>query len=347
MSLPPRHTILFKDHPDSSSDPYTTHLTSSNYTPHFIPVISSSLVPNCKKQLKQIIQNRAEEFDGVVVTSHRSAEVWRDVWLDLTVGASLNQGGRVSNELKKSEEKYDNAFISVENQEWKVQWIQKPIFAVGVKTACVVQGLGFNVLGSECGYGENLANFISKWMENGCVDALSSDLSSNLRELKQIDTRVDEGRTSWRPRRKLLFLTGDKTRDVLPQILSANSIALYSVQVYITHRHPDLTSSLSSLLQDVKDNLHWMIFFSPSGVRWVKEDFKIEDPKTGLDGVLKTVKVGCIGETTAGEVRNWMKGCLEEDEIPRRCAVAKKPNAEELVKCMLELDNRYTANKDD
>jgi uroporphyrinogen-III synthase len=87
----------------------------------------------------------------------------------------------------------------------------------------------FNVRGETSGTGEQLAHFILDDLKDG-----------NPHE-----------------KRRMLYLTGDKNRDTIPNILSSDEgkrlgIELDSVQVYETHGTPTFAPNLDSLLQKSK-----------------------------------------------------------------------------------------------
>ncbi|KNC99886.1 uroporphyrinogen-III synthase HEM4 [Spizellomyces punctatus DAOM BR117] len=114
-------------------------------------------------------------------------------------------------------------------------WRNKPFYVVGKATGAAARDAGFKPVG-ECA---------------GTADVLS-------------DIIINEGR----PSAPLLFLAGDKARDVLPQRLSAANIPLEKVMVYRTGPLPDFEAVLAAQIAGCSrdTDIDWVVFFSPSGV---------------------------------------------------------------------------------
>lgn len=64
--------LVFKE----QSENYKTALERINYRPIFIPVLKSIHVDT--PTLSDLISKGAEDFDGVVVTSQRAVEAWKE-----------------------------------------------------------------------------------------------------------------------------------------------------------------------------------------------------------------------------------------------------------------------------
>jgi uroporphyrinogen-III synthase len=132
-------------------------------------------------------------------------------------------------------------------------WHAKAVFAVGPRTAEAAREIGFEPVGEDSGSAENLAAFISR------------------RHLA----------------RPLLFLSGDRRRGTLPDVLKEAGIGVEEVCVYRTVPRTDLDLRTSG-------KPDWAVFFSPSGLEAVES-------ARGLD--LHAISIAAIGETTAEALR--------------------------------------------
>lgn len=131
-------------------------------------------------------------------------------------------------------------------------WLAKPTYVVGPRTAEEMRRLGFDPKGEGAGSAEALAPLIAP---------------------------AD---------RPLVFLCGNRTRDVLPTSLRAAGIPFEPVRVYKTRLRNDL--DFSSL-----EAPSWLVFFSPSGLEAVQRE-------KGID--LHHVKKAAIGPTTAAALQS-------------------------------------------
>ncbi|KAI8638057.1 tetrapyrrole biosynthesis, uroporphyrinogen III synthase [Parasitella parasitica] len=112
----------------------------------------------------------------------------------------------------------------------------------------------------------------------------------------------------------VLFLAGDKRREVIPEALSAAHIALREIQSYVTCAHPDLENRIR---QD--DNLlqaDWAVYFSPSGLKFLVNQLG------NRAHLLANTKIASIGPTTSDYITNQLKLNVN--------AEAEKPDAEHL-----------------
>jgi len=108
------------------------------------------------------------------------------------------------------------------------------------------------------------------------------------------------------PSRPLLFLSGDRRRDTVPNGLFEAGIDFNELEVYRT----DLRSNLT-----VDGTTNWLAFFSPSGIEAVQ--------KNGVDP--GAYRLAAIGDTTAA--------ALEEAGYTV-AAVAEAPSPEALVRAI-------------
>jgi len=91
------------------------------------------------------------------------------------------------------------------------------------------------------------------------------------------------------PSKKLLFLTGDKRREVLPQKLREGQVPFEELCVYETETIPNLRERLEEHLGD--RDPEWLAFFSPSGAAPVMEALEQMGRASGA-------RLAAIGPTT-------------------------------------------------
>jgi uroporphyrinogen-III synthase len=149
---------------------------------------------------------------------------------------------------------------------------------------------------------------------------------------------------------KLLYLTGDKNRDTLPQLLNDGGISLQSLQVYETRGASSFEDSLASALSSSSEgtimfsvynndfdqpfsdeDYWWIVYFAPSAAAYVtpilRKHFLIQElqSKTTIPTLsdLRRTKVAAIGPTT--------DSFLRDDLHLHVHAVAPKPVPDEIV----------------
>lgn len=154
-------------------------------------------------------------------------------------------------------------------------WSEKPVFVVGPSTAAAVRDLGLTAVGADSGSAAALAEII-------CQQTFA---------------------------RPLLFLSGNRRRDELPEQLTAAGTPFQEICVYETHLRTDLAL-------DTLPALDWLAFFSPSGVEAVQQ--------SNFDA--STVHKAAIGPTTtqAIEAAGWTVDALAQQPAPEALAAAIK-----------------------
>jgi len=156
-------------------------------------------------------------------------------------------------------------------------WTGAPTYTVGSRTARLAASIGLDPRGEASGSAADLAAFI--------VDEMRGEDESSI------------------PLGTLLFLAGNRRRDVLPDALSGQGVAIQEMVVYETVTREDV---------DVPDDVTWLAFFSPSGVQAID----------GLGVDLQAYRCAAIGDTTAA--------ALDEAGAPAD-AVAETPGPEPLA----------------
>jgi uroporphyrinogen-III synthase len=178
------------------------------------------------------------------------------------------------------------------------------LYVVGPATARAVESLGLpcDILGKETGNGEALAQFI----------------------LGNYGTRWGEGEKPG-----LLFLVGEKRRDVIPRSLQSQDlkpedrIRVDEVEVYKTAEHPDFGQEFRETWSGNSGRRQWVVVFSPTGCSTMLDTVALHsaDSKT---------KVATIGPTT--------KSYLEKHGFVAH-VVASKPTPEGLAEAIHNADS--------
>ena len=128
---------------------------------------------------------------------------------------------------------------------------------------------------------------------------------------------------------RMVFLTGEKHRDVIPEKLKAAGVELREVVVYKTGLRPALVQDLLKSLNDVRERdakYHWVVLFSASPANEVLQCIGALDESTGevkndwFEDAKRRTRVAAIGPTTAEAMR-----CEHGFVVD---AVAKKPSPE-------------------
>jgi len=152
-------------------------------------------------------------------------------------------------------------------------WADRPVFVVGPKTAASVRALGLRPVGEEAGRAANLVDRIRDAWVKETVQA------------------------------PLLFLSGNRRKDTLPEGLEAAGIPFSEQVVYRTRTRSSI---------QIPPSARWLVFFSPSGVEAVRNaEIRPGDYRTAA-----------IGPTTATALR---------DVGVRPEALAEAPTPEALV----------------
>ncbi|KAK0204209.1 tetrapyrrole biosynthesis, uroporphyrinogen III synthase [Desarmillaria ectypa] len=122
---------------------------------------------------------------------------------------------------------------------------------------------------------------------------------------------------------KLLYLTGDKNRDTLPNILGAAGVSLHSLKVYETQGSSTFSQHLKKIVPKRPNAPWWIVFFAPSAAEFVL-------PFLNEQFDLDSVKIAVIGPTTATFLHETLK--LRVDAVPA------KPSPEELLRAIVDTD---------
>ena len=160
----------------------------------------------------------------------------------------------------------------------RTAWEGRTVYVVGPKTGRRMQELGLVPEGVDTGSAEALVQYLREHPPSG----------------------------------PLLFLSGNRRRDTIPNGLEAADIAFEEEVVYETH-------SRTSLDLPPPTQTTWLVFFSPSGLEAVQQAEVIPSP----------YRIAAIGPTTAGALR---------DEGLSVTAVAEQPSPDGLVAAIQQAD---------
>ncbi|KAK3207917.1 hypothetical protein GRF29_96g809047 [Pseudopithomyces chartarum] len=161
-----------------------------------------------------------------------------------------------------------------------------PLYVVGPATARGLKSLHLHcpVLGEETGNGEALAAFIIEHYNN-------------------LYTENDKPR--------LLFLVGDKRRDVIPKTLQSQELppkqrsVVEELEIYETGEMQSFKSNFTSIWQKRREQgmtRQWVVVFSPTGCRAMLESLNFLDSQTQRVTATRTMEreilIATIGPTT-------------------------------------------------
>lgn len=181
-----------------------------------------------------------------------------------------------------------------------------PLYVVGPATARGLRSLNLQcpVLGEECGNGEALAGYMLEHY-NG--------------------QHPGPGKPA------ILFLVGDKRRDIIPKTMQADSLGperrckVDEVVIYETGEMQSFKEDFSSIWQrnaDAGRERQWVVVFSPTGCRAMLESFSLLDLQTGRAKArtgCRAIQIATIGPTTRDYLRD------EFDFAPDVCAERPSP----------------------
>ncbi|RUS21923.1 tetrapyrrole biosynthesis, uroporphyrinogen III synthase [Endogone sp. FLAS-F59071] len=177
-------------------------------------------------------------------------------------------------------------------------WLALPFFAVGPSTARASAALGFTPLASSSGKAAALAD--------------------------EILAHLARSSGPFPPLESLLFLAGDKRRDVLPAKLADAGVRLDEITTYRTQPVARFEEALRRCVE-VHGKFDWVVFFSPSGVDVAMADLE----KLEFWGM---VRVAAIGPTTGDHIAVREKGSGEAH------VVAERPEAESVASGITKFD---------
>ncbi|KAG2237529.1 tetrapyrrole biosynthesis, uroporphyrinogen III synthase [Thamnidium elegans] len=187
------------------------------------------------------------------------------------------------------------------------EWNQLPVYMVGPQTAKVLS---------------EFALFNNGHAHHWMVYPRAAEL---------IQPLID-GQQQFNGKGRLLFLAGDKRRELIPTELARAQLEFYEVQSYATCAHADLSRAMQNF--SIPD---WLVYFSPSGLKFLLSCVDLETRQKLLAACQKDkvnyTKIASIGPTTSDYI--WDELGLESD------VMAKEPDAQHLVNDIINFDQSY------
>ncbi|KAJ7158852.1 tetrapyrrole biosynthesis, uroporphyrinogen III synthase [Mycena filopes] len=203
-------------------------------------------------------------------------------------------------------------------------WSSTPFYVVGKSTQSSLKGIRethpdshstpTDIRGASSGTSEQLAKFIVS-------DLVSSPLQ-----------------------KRLLYLTGDKNRDTLPDILHDGNVQLSSLQVYQTQGSSrfsdDLTLALESPTHQ-ESSIWWIVFFAPSAAEFVtpfiRHHFDLQSVNRAASPPRRTARIASIGPTTSTFLRDQLGISVD--------AQALKPAPDDLLRAITAYDEVHETSE--
>jgi len=296
MSHPPIPLLLLKT-PTSPVDAYTTYFTS----PGAYPESSSS----------------AYTYQSVYVPvlEHTHNHATLSPLLRSSSPTSFPYGGLIFTSAR-AVEAFAAALASSDRPSADLKIWTLPLYVCGPATADALRNsvLPFlsncEVLGEDAGTGEALAPLIIK------------DYSTR----NAVDLKTNREKR----RKPLLFLAGEKHRDIIPRMLLAEGLQVDEMVVYSTVERAGFRSELEQRLKETEgmtqaSGTRWIIIFSPAAGEAILRALMWLDEGTGRvkeawDGEERKTFVASIGPTTMEYMRKEFE--FEVD------VCAERPSAE-------------------
>jgi uroporphyrinogen-III synthase len=160
------------------------------------------------------------------------------------------------------------------------------VYTVGPATALAIAKLHFStIVGADTGNGGALSDLIVQTFRRD-HSLVTHTPHPSVEEEENVDTI---------PQLPLLFLVGDKRRDIIPKRLAEENIPLKELTVYETTIASTFEEELDHVLNETTDgDIEWIIFFSPSGAEIALEK---------LGKIPHRIKIATIGPTTEEYLR--------------------------------------------
>ncbi|KAG7390035.1 hypothetical protein PHYPSEUDO_008997 [Phytophthora pseudosyringae] len=196
----------------------------------------------------------------------------------------------------------DNAVNGLDG-EWKRQVLEKlrakPVFSVGAATSRELLPLGVVCRGDDAGSADMLSEYLH---QDGVLPA----------DCKE---------------KPMMFLCGDKRRDVLPDSFRARGLPLEELVVYQTCAVQNVELPAECKVPD------WVVFFSPSGLKVVKD----------LPLPWQSIHKATIGKTTAAALHEH--AVATEQSFWEADVTAPKPKPDSLAGAIFAFEEEHSAVK--
>jgi len=292
--------ILFLKTPTTPIDPYTSFFTSPlplslpptvppqqhptyTYAPRHIPILKHThdLTPI----LTLLASPPPFPYGGLIFTSQRAVSAFSSA-LQLLSSPSQPASPPTNPNNPQLTPHYKT--------------LELPLYTVGPATASALRALAST----------HLPNSWVEGQEAGRGDVLAALILERYNEAWQEDGAGGE-------KKPLLFVTGEKRRDVIPRMLMDDALAeerrikVEEMVVYSTAEVEAFEADFAAVLRETEEaRVRWVVMFSPAGGGSMLRAFGWLDPLTGrvregVDGDTKgrTTFVASIGPTTKEYLR--------------------------------------------
>ncbi|KAL1887640.1 uroporphyrinogen-III synthase [Sporothrix stenoceras] len=265
---------------------------ASYFEPSFVPVLEHRFDDEGVAQVKDLLTRHqisnewpqsdgaaSSRYGGLIFTSQRAVEAFHKVVSDGDATSQDSRSGTTWPHLQDI-----------------------PVYSVGPATTralgAVPQQPPLQVFGEHTGNGEDLAYYIREhyaaWKRPQTEAMLSSPTLPTL-----------------------LFVVGEKRRDIIPKVLMgsddtnvpARRIQVDEIVIYGTGVMPSFPDDFQSALDTTHDRpVRWVVVFSPTGCDSMLAALDLLDPKTGrardTASRLRSVYVATIGPTTCAYLQD-------------------------------------------
>jgi uroporphyrinogen-III synthase len=340
MAAPPSSApeILLLKTPSTPTDAYGPLFATRGFSPLYIPVLSHTFSAAGLDRLRSVLAKpeTRSEFGGLIFTSQRAVEGFLDLF-----GHASNAPGAAS---EHGLDKQDLPRLGVP-PDWPVYVVGPATYtALTTTPSSPLRMSAERVLGKETGNGDVLAEYIVQDYLPRCSSSATDLAKSSVK--------------------RLLFLVGEKRRDIIPNRLDKAGIPHEDLELYATTENAEfpaaiqreLSRLLPTLTLQTEDALQiqakskerrqiWIVVFSPQGcgamLQAVQDLEKQQHPEQASDGVTRTerrVFIATIGPTTAAEVRRLQLEMNPEGEAAGPDVVAAKPTPQALLDGILAFE---------
>ncbi|RXK37643.1 hypothetical protein M231_05055 [Tremella mesenterica] len=264
-SHPSHNVILFRT--PTEQDTYHLTLSSLGYHPISIPVLMEEYHIS---QLIQIIQN-GPTYDGIIISSKRSAEAWIRAVTSLSTSSTMNKSPSNSYVHDSLSDSHLQSEISD-----NIDWSSTPLYCVGNSSLELLKQSDL-----EKRWLPDLRMAISSksattliphilhhepYSSSGSGSVSGSNTSHVTSQNRLGNSASSQVLIEHRSKRYLL-LRGDKTLGEIQKMIREEGNEVHEVEVYRTFPRPEveLERDLDGIMGDLKDEGGWLGFFSPSG----------------------------------------------------------------------------------
>lgn len=285
-----------KSSPTDAYEDYFLKVQNGRFEPIFVPVLEHRFRGDSLVRIRTLIE------DGDFRSSRKRKRTYGA--LIFTSQRAVEAFASVVKDIRDGEENIDDMLPS-----------DLQLYVVGPATARGLRALDLKcpIIGEESGNGEVLAELI----------------------LSHYNKLLDQGEMDTTTRPSLLFLVGEKRRDIIPKTLQSQSLPatqrlhVDELEVYETGEMKAFKSNFSDLWSSNNAKsleIQWVVVFSPTGCKAMLEVIRSQNFSLGSQ-VSTPTQVATIGPTT--------KDFLEKELGFKPDVCAEKPSPEGVGEAIL------------